>query len=62
MQITTQLTYLLRDGRGNLRTEHIKLKYFTLLPEASIMSREELPLELSVDSKDVENVASSFFA
>ena len=62
MQNTTQLTRLLRDGRGNLRTEAIKLKYFTLLPEASIMSREELPLELSVDSKDVENVASSFFA
>ena len=40
----------------------IKLKYFTLLPEATSMSREELFPELSVDSEDVENVASSFFA
>ena len=49
-------------GEGILRTEHIKLKYLTLLPKASSMSREELSPELSVDSEDVENVASSFCA
>ena len=64
--VTTQVTRLrfLLDRRGNPsnRTRLIKLQYFTWLPEATSMSREELSPELSMDSEDVENVASSFFA
>ena len=51
-----------RERESFEQNTSIKLKYFTLLPEATSMSREELSPELSVDSEDVENVASSFFA
>ena len=51
-----------RERESFEQNTSIKLKYFTLLPEATSMSREELFPELSVDSEDVENVASSFFA
>ena len=51
-----------RERESFEQNTSIKLKYFTLLPEATSMSREELSPELSVDSEDVENLASSFFA
>ena len=51
-----------RERESFEQNTSIKLKYFTLLSEATSMSREELSPELSVDSEDVENVASSFFA
>ena len=62
MQITTQLTHPLaiptrgeRESFG--QNTSIKLKYFTLVPEATNVSSEEL----SVDSEDVENAGGIFF-
>ena len=64
MQITTQLTHPLaipmrREREFSEQNTSIKLKYFTLVPEATNVSREEL----SVDTRMWKTpVASSFFA
>ena len=62
MQITTQLTHPLaiptrRERESFEQNTSIKLKYFTLVPEATNVSSEEL----SVDSEDVENAGGIFF-
>ena len=62
MQSTTQLTHPLaiptrREREFSEQNTSIKLKYFTLVPEATNVSREEL----SVDSEDVENAGGIFF-
>ena len=62
MQITTQLTHPLaiptrRERESFERNTSTKLKYFTLVAEATNVSSEEL----SVDSEDVENAGGIFF-
>ena len=63
MQITTQLTHPLaiptrRERESFEQNTSIKLKEdFTLVPEATNVSSEEL----SVDSEDVENAGGIFF-
>ena len=62
MQITTQLTHPLaiptRRARESFeQNTSTKLKYFTLVAEATNVSSEEL----SVDSEDVENAGGIFF-
>ena len=61
MQITTQLTHPLaiptrREGESFEQNTSTKLKYFTLVAEATNVSSEEL----SVDSEDVENAGGIF--
>ena len=62
MQITTQLTHPLaiptrRERQSLEQNTSTKLKYFTLVAEATNVSSEEL----SVDSEDVENAGGIFF-
>ena len=62
MQITMQLTHPLaiptrRERESFEQNTPTKLKYFTLVVEATNVSSEEL----SVDSEDVENAGGIFF-
>ena len=63
MQITTQLTHPLaiptrRERESFEQNTSTKLKYFTLVSEATVNVSSE---ELSVDSEDVENAGGIFF-